>query len=93
MTSFEFVMIGDKNILKSRITTPQIDKVFILYKGCIIQVSKNYAKENYKTREFKTNVINFINDKIVNMIGNNKLSEKDYDIILQNNVDKIEIVG
>ena len=86
-------MIGDKNTLKSRITTPQIDKVFILYKGCIIQVSKKYAKENYETREFKIDVVNFINNKVLNMIQNMELSDKDYDLILQNNIDKIEIVG
>jgi hypothetical protein len=83
MDSFEFIMIGDINILNSQIKTLQIDnsdKVFILYKGCIIQVSKKYAKE------FKNNVHTFIGDRIKNLIKNNELSEEACDIIITNNV-------
>jgi hypothetical protein len=95
MNSFEFIMIGNRNILNSQIKTLQIDnsdKVFILYKGCIIQVSKKYAKENYNTTEFKNNVHKFIGDRINNLVKNNKLSEEACDIILTNNINKIEIV-
>jgi len=89
MDSFEFIMIGDRNTLDSQIKTLRIDnsdKVFILYKGCIIQVSKKYAKENHNTKEFKNNVHTFIGDRIKNLIKNDNLSEEACDIIITNNV-------
>jgi hypothetical protein len=88
-------MVGDINCLKQHITTLRVgnpDKVFVIYKGCIIRLSEEYAKANYTTREFKTNVATFINNEGIKRTQNGSLTDADYDIIINSNIDEMNIM-
>ncbi len=93
--TWEFIMVGDINCLKQHITTLRVgnpDKVFVIYKGCIIRLSEEYAKANYTTREFKTNVATFINNEGIKRTQNGSLTDADYDIIINSNIDEMNIM-
>jgi len=88
-------MIGDINCLKQHIDTLRVgnpDKVFLIYKGCIIRLSEKYARENYSSREFKTNVATFINNEGIKRTQNGSLTDTDYNIILNSNIDEMIIM-
>ena len=88
-------MVGDINCLKQHITTLRVgnpDKVFVIYKGCIIRLSEEYAKENYTTKEFKINVATFINNEGLKRTQNGSLTDADYDIILNSNINEMNIM-
>ena len=91
----EFIMVGDINCLKKHIDTLRVgnpDKVFVIYKGCIIRLSEEYAKANYTTKEFKTNVATFINNEGIKRTQNGSLSDTDYNIILNSNINEMKIM-
>ena len=91
----EFIMVGDINCLKQHIATLRIDnpdKVFVIYKGCIIRLSEEYARANYTTKEFKINVQKFINNEGIKRTQNGSLTDIEYDIIINSNVEKMIIM-
>jgi ribosomal protein L14 len=91
----EFIMVGNINSLKQHINTLRVgnpDKVFIIYKGCIIRLSEEYARENYTTKEFKTNVATFINNEGIKRTLNGSLTDTEYYIIINSNVEKMIIM-
>lgn len=91
----KFIMVGDLNSLQPHIATIRANnpnKVFLLYHGCIIQLSEEYAKANYKTKEFKTNVIKFIKKEGIKRCKNNSLSKEELKMIQNSNLTKIVII-
>ncbi len=68
------------------------DKVFVIYKGCIIRLSEEYAKANYTTKEFKINVATFINNEGLKRTQNGTLTDTDYNIILNSNINEMNIM-
>ena len=88
-------MVGNHSILKSNITTLRENNpgmVFVLYKGCIIKLSKEYAKANYTTNEFKKNISRFVNSEGIARCENGTLSDKDMQTIIDGDVDTIIIM-
>ena len=91
----EFIMVGDINCLKEHIDILRVgnpDKVFVIYKGCIIRLSEEYAKENYTTKEFKTDVATFINNEGLKRTQNGSLTNTEYNIILNSNIYEMKIM-
>ena len=91
----EFIMVGNQTSLHPHITTLREnnpDKVFLLYKGCIIQLSEEYARANYTTRKFKADVASFINNEGLTRCENGSLSITELQIILDSNVEKMVLM-
>ena len=91
----EFIMVGDRDSLQPHITTIRANnpnKVFLLYHGCIIQLSEEYAKANYNTKEFKSNVIKFIKKEGIKRCENGSLSKEELKMIQNCNLTKIVII-
>ena len=91
----EFIMVGDRDSLRPHIATIRannLNKVFLLYYGCIIQLSEEYAKANYNTKEFKTNVIAFIKKEVLKRCENDSISIEELKIMENCNLTEIVIM-
>lgn len=91
----EFIMIGNHSILQSNIAILRKNnpgKAFVLYKGFIIQVSEKYARANYTTNEFKTNISKFVNSEGIKRCENGSLTESEMQNIIDSDVEKIIIM-
>lgn len=91
----EFIMVGTRDSLRPHITTIRANnpnKVFLLYHGCIIQLSEEYAKANYNKKEFKTNVIAFIKKEVLKRCDNDSISIEEVKIMQNCNLPEIVII-
>lgn len=91
----EFIMIGNHSILQSNIAILRKNnpgKVFVLYKGCIIQISEEYARANNTTKEFKNNIVKFVNSEGIKRCENGSLNESEIQTIIDSDVEKIIIM-